>query len=162
MQPLNKERIIAASVLISVLIVLFYIIPTYIETSEEYHATGLSPAFFPNIATIFIGALAVLFLSLTFIKRWAHFFNSEGESWLSPTEEMKAGLSCAIIVGYLLALKYVGYLIATPPVILGLFFLQGERNIVKSIIITLVVTIGIYFLFQNLLNVQFPQGKLFK
>jgi hypothetical protein len=162
LKPLNKERIIAASILVSVLIFFFYVIPNYIEISEEYEAIGLSPAFFPNIATIFIGALAALFLLLTFTKKWSHFFNSEGESGLSPSEELKAVLCSAIIIGYLFALKYTGYFVSTPPVLFGLLFIQGERKIFKSIIIVLVVTFGVYFIFHNFLNVQFPEGKLFK
>ncbi|MEJ2247118.1 MAG: tripartite tricarboxylate transporter TctB family protein [Acidobacteriota bacterium] len=162
MEPLKKERFTAIFILIVVMLILLYIIPNYIETSGEYEVTGLSPAFFPVIAAIFMGLLSCLLLILTFIKKWSHFFNSEGEIWLSRSEEMKAGLACAIIVGYYFALKFTGFFIATPPVILGLFFLQGERKIVKSIIIALVVTISVYFLFNNLLNVQFPGGKLFK
>ena len=135
LQPLQKERILATFILFLVLVVFFYLIPNYVEVSEEYEVTGLSPAFFPVIATIFIGLLSCFLLTLTFIKKWSHFFNSEEETWLSPSEEMKAGLCCAIIVGYYFALKYVGFFIATPPVLLGLLFLQGERKIVKSIII---------------------------
>jgi putative tricarboxylic transport membrane protein len=162
LQPRQKERILATFILFVVLVVFFYLIPRYIEVSGEYELIGLSPTFFPIIITIFIGLLSCLLLILTFIKKWSHFFNSEEEIWLSRSEEMKAGLSCAIIVGYYFALKFAGFFIATPPVILGLFFLQGERKIVKSIIISLVVTISVYFLFHYLLNVQFPEGKLFK
>jgi putative tricarboxylic transport membrane protein len=162
LDPLKKERLTAIFILIAVMLILLYIIPNYIETSGEYEIAGLSPAFFPVIAAIFIGLLSCLLLILTFIKKWSHLFNSEEEIWLSRSEEMKAGLCSVIIVGYYFALKFAGFFIATPPVILGLFFLQGERKIVKSIIISLVVTISVYFLFNNLLNVQFPGGKLFK
>jgi hypothetical protein len=162
LDPLKKERLTAIFILIAVMLILLYIIPNYVETTGEYEIMGLSPAFFPVIATIFIGLLSGLLLILTFIKKWSHFFNSADVIWLSRSEEIKAGLCCAIIVGYYFALKFAGFFIATTPVILGLFFLQGERKIVKSIIISLVVTISVYFLFHNLLSVQFPGGKLFK
>jgi putative tricarboxylic transport membrane protein len=162
LQPLKKDRILAACILIAMLAILLYFIPNHIEVSGEYEISGLSPAFFPVIATVFIGLLSSLLLILTFIRKWSHFFNSEDEAWLSRSEEMKAGLCCAIIVGYYFALKLAGFFISTPPVILGLLFLQGERKIIRSIIIALAVTIGVYVLFHNLLNVQFPEGNLFK
>ena len=161
MRPLNKERILAASILIAVLLVFFYIIPNYIEITGKFELIGLSPAFFPKIITIFIGLLICLFLILTFNKKWGRLLDSKDESWLSLSEEMKAALSFAVIVAYLLLLKFVGYFISTPPVIFGLFFLQGERKIIKSAVISLIVTFGVYFLFHNLLSVQFPEGKFF-
>ena len=162
MHTLKKERIVAISILVAVLVLLLFIIPTYVETAGQYEITGLSPAFFPNIAVIFIGVLAAIFLLLTFIKRWAHLFNSEEMDWLSPLEELNAIISGFIIVAYIGALKFVGFFIATPPVILGLFYLQGERKIIKPIAITIVVTVGVYLIFHYLLNVQFPEGYLFK
>ncbi len=162
MDYLRRERSTAVVIILWTFLVLFYIIPNFIETAEEFEIKSLSPAFFPEIATCLIGGLAGLYLLVTFTKRFVH--QSEGiqEGWLTPREELQAVFAAGIIVCFLLAIKLIGYLVSTPLALIGLFYLQGEKRFFKPVIIALLTTIGVYLLFRYLLNVQFPPGLLFK
>jgi hypothetical protein len=65
---------------------------------------------------------------------------------------------------YVLAIDIVGYLIATP-LYLILFHLAlggiSRRHLIEAVTMALVATGLIYYVFQDMLFVQFPEGVLF-
>ena len=62
MDDTRREIITDVTVLIGALIVLFYVIPTFIDLEQEYDIASLSPAFLPIIATWLIAGLTSLHL----------------------------------------------------------------------------------------------------
>lgn len=77
---------------------------------------------------------------------------------------MKAGLMMLWLVGYTLGLNYLGFVLASIPAffLLILLFSWGEkRNYFVAAGISLVYSVGCYFLFTDVLGVLLPAGKLF-
>ena len=64
---------------------------------------------------------------------------------------------CAI---YLVVLRYLGFLISTMILLGAIVRLLGEKNWVKVILISVVTSLIIYFLFGVYLGVMLPKGKL--
>ena len=152
------------SVLLGALLVRFYIIPNYIEITEEYDLASLSPSFFPILATWVIAGLATLNLVHTFLrgKRRTYGDGDAGDRWLSTGEERKAYLSALVIIGYFVAMKLVGFLISTILLLAILFLLQGVKGPIKVAITSLSVTAGVYLFFLYVMKVHFPIGLIFE
>ena len=66
-------------------------------------------------------------------------------------------LECAI---YLIVLKYLGFLISTMLLLCAIVHLLGEKSWWKIILISVVTSLIIYFLFGVYLGVMLPKGKL--
>ena len=66
-------------------------------------------------------------------------------------------LECAI---YLIVLKYLGFLISTMLLLGAIVHLLGEKSWCKIILISVVTSLIIYFLFGVYLGVMLPKGKL--
>ncbi len=65
-------------------------------------------------------------------------------------------LVCSIALGYVVALAFVGFAIATPLYILGVSQMIQRKNIVRDIAIAIGMTGFIYLVFEFLLNVNVP------
>ncbi len=90
MDAAKREIITDVAVLIGALVVLFYLIPTYIDLEQEYDLASLSPAFFPKIATWLIAGLTSLHLLFIIARRKESVDPSEGHEWLSFGEQRPA------------------------------------------------------------------------
>ena len=66
-------------------------------------------------------------------------------------------LECAI---YLIVLRYLGFLISTMLLLCAIVQLLGEKSWWKIILISVVTSLIIYFLFGVYLGVMLPKGKL--
>jgi len=162
LEYIKREKISTVSVLVGALLVRFYVIPNYIEITEDYDLASLSPAFFPILATWVIAGLAALNIALTFLRGKRRTYGGDGEAWLSPGEERKAYLSALVIIGYFVAMKLVGFLISTILLLAILFLLQGVKGPLKVAITSLSVTAGIYLFFLYVMKVHFPIGLIFE
>ena len=82
----------------------------------------------------------------------------ERKGWL------KAALMVAWLAGYVLALTWFGFIIATIPaffLLILLFTWKEKKNYVAAAVYAVVYAVGAYFLFTRVLNVILPTGKLF-
>lgn len=158
----ERERVTALVVLAAVLLVLIYVIPNHIELGEEYELTGLSPAFFPKLAAWIIAGLAVLLFAMTLVNKKEQEGGEDDEEWLSSGEEWNAYKSFLVAIGYLFAMKYVGFLISTVLVLGVLFVLQGVKRPLKVALTSALVTAGVYVFFLYVMRVHFPTGLIFK
>jgi hypothetical protein len=157
-----RELITAISILVATLVIIFYVIPNNIDLEPEYDLASLSPAFFPNLATWIIAALAGLHIvNLLFQKKKAAAGDGE-EEWLSRSEELSAYKSAFVIVLYFFAMKYVGFLISTALVLAALFVLQDIKKPLRVILISILVTVGIFLFFFYVMQVHFPKGAIFE
>ena len=158
----KREKITALSVLAGALVVRFFVIPNYIEITEEYELASLSPAFFPKLAVWVIAGLAVLHLVFTFSRRKSQIHGEDIEEWLSPGEEWKAYISSLVIIGYFFAMKAIGFLISKLIVLVVLFIIQGAKGPLKVAITSISVTAGVYLFFLYVMHVHFPKGLIFE
>jgi hypothetical protein len=157
-----RELITAISVLVASLAIIFHVIPNNIDLEQEFELASLSPAFFPNLAAWIIAALACLHIVNTlFQKKKAVTGDGENE-WLSPPEERSAYKSAFVIVLYFFVMKYVGFLISTALVLAALFVLQGIKKPLRVILISILVTVGVFLFFFYVMQVHFPKGAIFE
>ena len=69
-------------------------------------------------------------------------------------------LTLGLLCLYTLLLPTVGYLLATPPVLVGLMLLTGERRWLLMIIGALVLTGALYLFFRYGMSLVLPEGLL--
>ena len=111
MGHIKREIITALSVLASALLVIFYLIPNYIELEEEFELASLSPAFFPLIAAWIIAGLAGLYLISILIRKKRGVDIDMDHEWLSAGKELNAYKSALVVIAYVFIIKYVGFII---------------------------------------------------
>ena len=143
------------------LVVRFYVIPNYIELPEKYAHASLSPAFFPILAVWLITGLSALYLIHNFLLARGGSRYKGGE-WMSRREERLAYLCSLIIIVYIPALHYLGFIISTVLILAVLLVLQGVRKPLKVALISILVTIGVNFFFLYVMKVHFPKGVIFE
>ena len=152
MEYRKRERITALSILVGALLVQFFVLPNYIDHTEEYDLASLSPDFFPSLAVWLIIGLAGIYLFYTLYGKKKSAGPGNVENWLSSGEMKKALLCCLIIIGYYVAIRFFGFLIATIPVLFVLFLIQGVKGLIRIACISFVSTIGIYLFFLYVLS----------
>ena len=162
MQHWIRELITAISILVATLATIFYVIPNHIDLEQEFELASLSPAFFPNLAAWIIAALACLHIVNILLQKKKAVPGDGEQEWLSPPEERSAYKSAFVIVLYFVAMKYVGFLISTALVLAALFVLQGIKKPLRVILISILVTVGVFLFFFYVMQVHFPKGAIFE
>ncbi|MBY4678462.1 tripartite tricarboxylate transporter TctB family protein [Marinobacterium arenosum] len=71
------------------------------------------------------------------------------------------GKLLALIVGFALALEWVGFLLATVLFLIGGYWLLGERRPKTLLIASLPFAVGIWFVLAQLLDIYLAPGRLF-
>lgn len=87
--------------------------------------------------------------------------NGEGKGFLDKTGWKKLILSFVIMICYVLALKYIGFVISTPVFlyIITTLLANGEKLAVwKKLIYIAVITGSFYYLLHGLLKMNLPGG----
>lgn len=120
---------------------------------------GMSPAFFPEMGTILLFVLSLLLIAKSY-KGLLMYHNLRQGSLISK-QVLKVTLIIFLLFGYVLLLQQVGFLIATPVFLVIFFVYLGVRNLKTLLVLTVVTPIFIYIVFEKLLLVFLPQGRLF-
>ena len=158
----SVEKISALSILAGALLVIFYVIPNFIVLDEEYAFISLSPAFFPTLAAWIIAGLAAGQFLLVLVQEKAVPMKRAGGEWLSREEEINAYKSALVIIVYVIAMKYLGFLISTPLALAALLLLQNIKKPVKVVIVSISVAVCVYLFFLYVMQVHFPKGRFFE
>lgn len=69
-------------------------------------------------------------------------------------------ITALAIVAYVVLLPVLGFILATPVLVLGLLLLLGDRQPATLIAVPLAITAGCMGVFQGLFNVNLPRGLL--
>jgi len=138
--------------LISSFVNYFVIIPRYVKG----HAfTGLSPSFFPKLATILLGILSLVLI----LNRWYSIRNKKKRGDEKKVEIVSYKNYIVTIITIILAaiyfilFKYFGFLWATPIMLALLMVCFGARNLKVILFICIVVTLTLFFLFEKGLGI---------
>ena len=150
----NKETILGIT-LTGIGVFLFcFIIPWQVESQGESGA--MSSAFFPKAGTVLLIILSVIFTAVS-IKG-----NQKSEPKPPDPLEKKVKLNVffsALCMGlYILAIALVGFVAATPLLLILLMVILGARfKDWVSILITVSVTsVTIYYVFMKILGLPMP------
>ncbi len=162
MQDRKREIITAVSILVTSLAIIFYVIPNYIDMEEKFEVASLSPAFFPDLATWLIAALACLLAISALLQPQKTVIHEDEEEWLSSAEELNAYKSALLIVLYVFAMKYIGFLIATVLILAVLLVLQDIKKPLHVVLISMMVTGSVFLFFYFVMQVHLPKGLIFE
>ena len=152
----------AIVVLAGALLVIFFIIPNFIEMDQEYDLVSMSPDFFPKLAGGIIAILAGLHLIFLLVQRRKPTAVEPHEEWLTAGEERSAYKSALVIIIYFIVMKYIGFLISTAALLAVLLIFQDERKPLKIILVSVLVTICVFLFFYFVMQVHFPKGVIFE
>jgi len=75
-------------------------------------------------------------------------------------ENWRFYLMWALLIAYLLLLPRLGFIICSAVLLAVFFFLLGEKRWYLGISIAVVFSLGIYFLFDKVLQINLPMGIL--
>lgn len=151
---LKRDQITGAVLVLLGIIVAFMTSSFSVPFSMSYPG----PKALPMIAVIgFIVCGAGIFVEST--KR-----NKEEKVFLVKEGWIRVIISLALLAVYILAMKYVGYLIATPIIcyILTTLYAKGSKSTLKGrLIYTILLTAIIYVVYVYAFGLGVPTGELF-
>lgn len=149
---MHKGRIIGAGYALLGLAVIVYSMG--ITTRMELNEPG--PSVFPLLAGVGI-LICGIGIFLTEYRR------QEAKPFLDKEGWRRYGISMVILFAYCLGLQVLGFLPATPLAILALsrLFSQKKFNWIIGIVVSLISTAVIYYIFVSLFHLPLPDGMLF-
>lgn len=116
----------------------------------------------PGFITFFAGMILAFLSLLLFLST----FRKSGDKielasmWKGGIDVKKAVYVMALLVVYTAALKPVGFLITTFFLLFLLFMVKGKYRLRTVVLMSLLITIGNYLLFDVWLQAQLPKGIL--
>lgn len=148
---MRKTDIYASAFLLALgLVVLFVIIPAEAEGDTW---SGVSPLFFPTIvATGFTVSCAAL-LAQAILKPGGY------EGMAAPLKRANFGfflIACAIILGMVLLIHFIGFLWGAPLLVAGLMLFMGERNWLRIVPMSVIPVVVMYFFITKVLTAPLP------
>ena len=149
--PMHLRNIIAAVVLLAVGIA--YAVLTF-QLPERSMPNTPGPYFFPLV-------IAAIFLVLAFSLL------IQGAMKLRKAPLQLDGFSVPVkptfmlvwFVAFVVALPYVGFLVAAPPFFAGMAALYGAQNKVLLMVASLVIPVVLFFLFRDGFQVLLPRSE---
>jgi len=131
------------------------IIPRYVKGRT---LSGLSPIFFPKLATIFLGIFSLTLI----LSRWYSIRNKkEKEDNKGKKKEVgivsyrsyRVLITITIMSIYLILFKQIGFLWATPPMLALLMFFFGMPSFKRILFFCITTTVFLFFLFEKGLKI---------
>jgi F0F1-type ATP synthase assembly protein I len=156
--------------IIAVILLTFIAVWAYLTTQlpESTMIGEPGPKFFPSMI---LGLMAVLSILLFFVKdkkkETAEVKNDDAEKEME-TEKKQAAFPIidafklyAVFLAGIVMMYYIGFAIAMIVALTGMLWMIGWKLFPRAIVFSAVVTLAIYFLFDWLLRIPLPIGKLF-
>ena len=112
---------------------------------------GLGAGFFPKLVCIILGILSVLMFIKSFKDKNIYKFSKDNKNTF---------IIIGLCVVYLFLMEKIGYLLATIIFSISVIMTLDRKNIIMSIVFSIIFPIGIYYLFSKVFNVSLPTGIL--
>src|SRR5699024_5007406 len=137
--------------IVNIVILFFSIVYIYLATDmEDRQQSFVGSSFLP----ILVGdLLLVCTIILIFKTNFKHSSSHKAENSVSIRFERKHLLLVVFFILYFFMLKFLGFIFSTLILTLAINFLYGVKGIVYPIVISLLLTSSVYFLFKVLLGV---------
>lgn len=153
----EKKKDIKIGIILLIFSVINYniIIPYYVKGRT---LSGLSPTFFPKLATIFLGIFSLTLI----LSRWYSIRNKkEKEDDKGKKKEVgivsyrsyRVLITITIMSIYLILFKQIGFLWATPPMLALLMFFFGMPSFKRILFFCITTTVFLFFLFEKGLKI---------
>lgn len=165
---MKKTNTIAFSNLIISLIFIVGGIWAWIQVSslQEIANTYVQPSTFPKIMIVGLEIFSVILLIQSVFK----LMTMKEDDWLAaPTGSLNVvknkGVQGALAVILLCiffaaAFKTLGYIVCSIIVSLIIMYMIGKRNWVQMLLISVLIPLGMWFIFYKILTVNIPLGPL--
>lgn len=151
---LKRDQITGAVLVLTGVIIAVMVSRFKVPFSSSYPG----PKALPSIAVVgFLVCGTGIFVESTRSQKEEPVFLVQ-EGWIRVAE------SIALLAAYILVMKYVGYLIATPVVcyLLTTLYAKGSNSTVKGrLIYTAVLTLLLYVIYVFVFGLGLPAGELF-
>lgn len=123
---------------------------------EGYSEIG--PYFFPKAVSIGLAALILLLAWSNFKSsgRLMSLLRGEGAVSGERPDAKRFALALAALAAYAAGLSVAGFLFSTPPFMVVTARLIGSRAVIRDIIASAVLIVGVALVFENLLHVDIP------
>lgn len=148
---LSRDRI---SAIIIIFFGLFMIYNTsQIQSQFAVASSDIGPKALPYIVSLGLIICGIGIFMQSGHKKSQHFLTLRG--W------KRLGLLTILLVLYIPAMKYIGFIIATPIVLFLISMLMGAEkklSLAKAAFFSVIVSVCIYMIFVNYLHVQLPSG----
>jgi len=117
----------------------------------------LGPDFMPWILTVCL----LLLSSLLLLK--SLFSKGKGERVIGIALKEIAGILSllAIIIAYIVAMVYFGYVFITPLFVAAMMLISGSKKPKEIIFFPIGITLAVYLFFYRLFDVPLPGGRIF-
>ena len=150
----NRETILGTVLTAVGLVIYFVIIPW--QAVGQVQEGAMSLAFFPKAGTILLIILSIIFTAAS--MRRSH--NPQRKSKDPMGNKIKLNVLLVVVsIGlYLVALSYLGFFVATPPLLIVLMVILGARfrNWIVIVATTAVTSLAIYYIFTKTLGLPMP------
>lgn len=138
---------------------LFFLALAYGLTAQRFPKMGLQegfgPGFFPTIVTSMVGLFALI-EAIRQVLEYRRTRAVAGADWgVSFREISSSVIVVASVVAAVLAMPYVGFILASAALVLVLFIAMGMRPLWKSIPLSLFFAIGLFLIFSEGFGVVF-------
>ncbi|MUK87605.1 hypothetical protein GMD78_04220 [Ornithinibacillus sp. L9] len=136
---------------------------------QQLNETHLDPGSYPKL----IASLLALFATILLIKKTIELVREKSLGFeggmkkylLTQWNEYKFVVLILLTLGlYILLMNVIGFMVSSIAFIIITGLIIGPRkkkNIMLISLISLIVTLGMYYFFENVLYVRFPDGILF-
>lgn len=112
---------------------------------------GLGAGFFPKLVCLILGVLSLLMFIKSFRDKNIYKFSKDNKNTF---------IIIGLCVVYLFLMEKIGYLLATIIFSISVIMTLDRKNIIMSILFSIIFPIGIYYLFSKVFNVSLPTGIL--
>ncbi len=112
-------------------------------------------AAYPRAIAIVIGVLLLVQLALTLLSQDR---GEEADDVIALSSLTRPMAMLAIFACYLGVLNWLGYHLATPPMIFAVMYVAGMRRWLVMIVAAIALSIGFAFLFEFFLKIVLPGG----
>jgi hypothetical protein len=152
----GKDLYLGLTLIAFCLLLLFWIIPTYVG-EQTTGQRGLTPRFFPYCITITLASMSILLI-----------YNSQriSQGEASRAEDKRLTpftIICTVLfLAYYIGVKVIGMVPTSALVLFTLVRLFGFRNWVFNILISAVFAILLFLFFEKMAQVSVPRGIVFE
>lgn len=137
-----------------------WIIPTGVSVPSSVKAAPLSPAFLPYVLSASIALMGIICVLQATLGQGVPKDVSELTFSTRRTWPLRLLLVLGIFAGFYFLPEFMGML---PVAILGmgiLLFVGGERNLLRGVLVSILLPLGIWLFFTQVAQVPMPEGLI--
>ncbi|MFA1821503.1 tripartite tricarboxylate transporter TctB family protein [Virgibacillus oceani] len=135
----------------------------------QLNETHLDPGSYPKLIAALLFLLSLMLIMkqiVTLVKTKEFGFKNGFMNFLQKQwNEYRLVIFMLVVLGlYILSLDILGFIVSTIIFIIAAGILIGpikKKNVITISIISFIMTFGVYFFFENVLYVRFPNGIFF-